>query len=147
MYQNPVLFPQQSNRESFVQTAQLFDDQTGDLITLVDGNGNALYEIYLEISPERNASYYLQNASPYYDAVGEPIISATLSQGSSATAPGVITIPDTGTITIQVPYTTMQSLRGGRTYAVYLRLEDTAGADARQLLIGRLPVFFGGMGS
>ena len=49
-------------------------------------------------------------------------------------------------IQIQIPYTIMQTLRGGRTYDVYLRLEDVAGNDARQLLIGKLPVQFGGHG-
>lgn len=58
-----------------------------------------------------------------------------------------ITIPDTGTIQVQIPYAVMQTLRSAKTYDVYLRLEDVANADARQLLIGKLPVAFGGHGT
>jgi hypothetical protein len=35
MYQNPVLFPQVTNREDFTQTVSLFDDDTGELLDLV----------------------------------------------------------------------------------------------------------------
>ncbi len=34
MYENPVLFPQISNRESWNQIVQIADDDTGDLIAL-----------------------------------------------------------------------------------------------------------------
>ena len=57
-----------------------------------------------------------------------------------------ISIPDTGTIQIQIPYTVVQKLNGGKTYDVFLRLEDAVNADARQLLIGKLPVYHGGRG-
>jgi len=153
MYNYPVLFQEISNRETWFQIFQICDDQTGDLIILTDANGNALYGIYLEISPPRRGGagdgcdgYYGTNG--YYSGVeGEPIIFLSLSQGSPANAAGSsITIPDVGTIQVQIPYTVMQKLRGSRTFNVYLRLEDTANADARQLLIGKLPVAFGGHG-
>jgi hypothetical protein len=41
----------------------------------------------------------------------------------------------------------MQTLRGGMTYNVYLRIEDTANSDARQILIGKLPISWGGHGT
>ncbi len=126
-----------------MQFVQICDDDTGDLISLIDGSGNPLYAVYLEISPPRhNGSGYgsggYGSQSSYYTDYGEPIIFASLAD--------YITIPDVGTIQIQIPYTVMQTLRGGRTYNVYLRVEDTVNADARQILIGKLPVAHGGRG-
>jgi hypothetical protein len=48
-------------------------------------------------------------------------------------------------IDIQIPKSVMKTLHGRNSYDVYLTIEDTAGDDGRQLLIGRLPVFNGGM--
>lgn len=146
MYQTPVFFPQISNRESWVPTIQIYDDDTGDLIALVDGNGNALYAITLEIRPPRRHGYNGVSPSPYYDSCdGEPIIYATLAQGASAAnSGGYIAIPDTGTITIQIPKSVMQTLRRTETYDVFLTLDDTANDDGRQILIGKLPVLWGG---
>jgi hypothetical protein len=139
MYQNPTLFPAVSNRETWLQIVQIADDETGDLISLTDSSGNPLYQVYLEISPPRNnRGYYGAVPSPYYDECGEPIIFASLAN--------YLSIVDTGTIQIQIPFTIMQTLRGGRTYDVFLRLEDVVDNDARQLLIGKLPVAFGGRG-
>jgi hypothetical protein len=140
MYEYPVNFPAISNRESWVWTAQIADDQTGDLITLTDGSGNPLYSIYLEISPPRHRhGHNGQFSSPYYDNdTGEPRILATLSN--------YLAIIDVGTIQVQIPYTIMQTLRRAETYDVFMRLEDVAGQDARQILIGNLPVHFGGHG-
>lgn len=156
MYEYPVLFPPMSNRESFVSTIQIADDQTGDLITLTDTLNNPLYAIFLEISPPRHHGRYGgQYSSPYYydNWTGEPRILATLSN--------YLSIPDTGTIQVQIPYTVIQTLRGGLTYDVYLRMESVGGdwngdfnsdfpadpIDARQLLIGKLPIHFGGHGT
>lgn len=141
MYEYPVLFPAISNRESWVLTVQIADDQTGDLITLTDGSGNPLYAIYLEISPPRRMHGHAGNySSPYYydNWTGEPRIFATLSN--------YLTIIDVGTIQVQIPYTVMQTLRRSETYDVFMRLEDVAGQDARQILNGKLPVHFGGHG-
>ena len=141
MYNFPVTFPAASNRESWVQSVQISDDETGDPITLTDSSGNALYEIYLEIAPPRGHGghgSYGGVSSSYYDECGERIIFASLAD--------YITLPDLGVIQIQIPYTIMQTLRGGRTYDVFLRLEDQADDDARQLLIGKLPIAYGGRG-
>ena len=140
MYQNPVLFPAISNRESWAQTVQIVDDQTGDLISLVDGSGNPLYGIYLEIRPaHRHGGYSGSLTSSYYDASGcDQIIFASLSD--------YISIVDMGTIDIQIPYTVMQKLHGNQTFDVFLRIEDAANNDARQLITGSLPIFHGGRG-
>ena len=124
-----------------MQIIQIFDDQTGDLISLTDASGNPLYAIYCEISPPRHGGaggWPSAYSYAWYDNDGQPLILASLAD--------YITIPDTGTIQVQIPYTVMQTLRGSKTYNVYVRLEDVANADARQILIGKLPVFFGGHG-
>jgi hypothetical protein len=112
------------------------------LISLTDQNGAALYQLYLEISPPRHHhgcdGGYGPYSSPYYGIEGEPLIFASLAD--------YISIIGNGTIQIQIPYTVMQKMHGGRTYDVYLRLEDAANDDARQLLIGKLPIAFGGRG-
>jgi hypothetical protein len=143
MYEYPIYFPAISNRETWLQIVQINDDQTGDLISLTDSNNNPLYQLYLEISPPRHHggggnSYGQPYSSSYYGCEGEPIIFASLAD--------YISIIDVGTIQIQIPYTVMQKMHGGRTYNVYLRLEDAANDDARQLLIGKLPIAFGGRG-
>ncbi len=147
MYENPTLFPQISNRESWVQTVQIFDDDTGDLITLTDNNDNALYAVTLEIRPSRSrGGFYGVPPTPYYDnGSGEPMIYSTLAQGSPAIKSGnYISIIDTGTINIQVPKSRMQTLRRSGTWDVFMTIDDTANDDGRQILIGKLPVFFGG---
>lgn len=138
MYENPVLFPLISNQETWFQIIQICDDQNGDPIVLLDSSGNPLYAIYCEISPPRDGreSHGGGYSNAYYGSYGEPIIFASLAD--------YITIPDVGTIQIQIPYTVMQTLRGTRTYNVYIRLVDEMSDDARQILIGRLPVAFGG---
>jgi hypothetical protein len=164
MYDFPTLFPAISNRETWLQTIQIADDNTGDLITLTDSSNNPLYQIYLEISPPRHhgggyGGYggYGPYSSPYYGNEGEPLIFASLAD--------YISIIDVGTFQIQIPYTIMQKMRGGRTYDVYLRLEGSTApgdfsldfgvdfsigpgnlGDARQILIGKLPIAFGGRG-
>lgn len=150
MYANPVLFPQISNRESWIQTVQIFDDDTGDLITLVDGNGNALYAITLEILfAHRDLGYSgcssYSGTSPWYGGDIDPVIYAQLAQGANAlTGGGYISIVDSGTINIQVPKSIIQSFRRNGTYDVFLTLDDTANDDGRQILIGKLPIFNGG---
>ena len=141
MYQNQVLFPEISNRETWLQIIQISDDDTGDLIALTDVNNNPLYSFYCEISPPRRSGYYNGSypSSQWYDDCGDVIVTAMLGT--------YITIVDVGTIQIQIPYTVIQSLRGGRTYNVYLRIEDIPNSDARQILIGRLPIAFGGLGT
>ena len=142
MYEQPVLFPAISNRETWLQLITIADDETGDLISLTDSNNNPLYEIYLEIVPPRGhyggGGPYGYSNSAYYGEGCDARIFATLAN--------YLSIPGTGMIQVQIPHTVMQTLRGGRTYDVFLRLEDQTDDDARQLLIGKLPVAFGGRG-
>jgi hypothetical protein len=93
----------------------------------------------LEISPPRDRGGYSGSySSPSYDYAGQALILATLAD--------YLTIIDVGTIQVQIPYTVMQTLRGGLTYNIYLRIVDAANVDARQLLIGTIPVVYGGHG-
>lgn len=146
MYENPALFPAISNRESWIQTVQIFDDDTGDLIALADGSGNCLYTVSLEIRPPCRSGYYGYPSSPYYDAgSSESIIFTTLSQGSPALNPGgYLIVPDNGTVSINIPKSVIQTLSVSETYDVFLTISDDANDDARQILIGKLPVLFGG---
>ena len=132
-----------------MQTVQVFDDDTGDLITLVDGSGNAAYSVTLEIRPEKEYSHGYSGVAPtpYYDSCdGEPVIYSQLTQGMPAANPGgYISIVDTGTINIQIPKSIMQTLRHtARMFDVFLTLDDPINDDGRQILIGKLPVLFGG---
>jgi hypothetical protein len=143
MYNYPVLFPAISNRETWFQIIQIVDDQTGDPITLTDENNNPLYGIFLEISPPEgglgDVPFGYPSSNAFYAGVGaESVIFASLEN--------FITIPDVGTIQVQIPFSVMHKLRGTRTYNVYLRIVDFTNDDARQLLIGKLPVAFGGRG-
>ena len=137
MYQNPILFPQISNRESWLQFVELADDDTGDPITLTDSNGNPLYVLTLEISragPHGDAGGY--GSWPWYDLGGySPIITATLAD--------YLSIPDVGIIQIMIPKSRMTTLCRG-TYNVYMTIDPNNIDDGRQLFIGRLPVFYGG---
>lgn len=138
MYQYPVLFRPVSNRESWNETVVISDDDTGDPITLTDNNNNSLYNITLEVLPQRGRGGWTGEwGSPYYDSgsAGEPIVYATLAN--------YITIVDVGTFQWSIPKSVMQTLRS-RTYDVYLTIDPINADDGRQLLIGRLPIAFGG---
>lgn len=150
MYQLPVLFDAISNRESWVQTVEVFDDETGDPIALQDASGNNYVQAYLEISPERHHGCWGNqiNQPVYYDFDGEPIITADLTN--------YLFIVEASILQIQIPYTVIESLHGGHTYNVYLRFvflpdfssdfstQFNVSNDARQILIGKLPVYYGG---
>lgn len=140
MYENPVLFPQVSNRESWNPVIQIADDDTGDLIALTDSNNNPLYAITLSIEPAHMPGVWGGFGSapgnfPYYDFPNDPIIQATLAN--------YISIVDTGTIQIAIPKSVMQTLRA-RTYDVFLTIDPVNADDGRQILIGKLPVLYGG---
>jgi hypothetical protein len=142
MYEYPISFPAVSNRETWFQIIQIVDDQTGDAIALTDSNNNPLYGIFLEISPPEEGhggfggGYASSNA--FYGVDGDAVIFASLEN--------FITIPDVGTIQVQIPFSVMHKLRGPRTYNVYLRIVDFTNDDARQIFIGKLPVAHGGRG-
>ena len=136
MYQNPTLFPQVSNRESWVQIFEIADDDTGEPITLTDAEGNPLYGISLEIDragPHGNTGGY--GVNPWYDWGNQTRILATLAN--------YITILDVGVFQVVIPKSVMQCLRRG-TYNVFVTIDPNNEDDGRQLLIGRLPVLFGG---
>ena len=137
MYENPVLFPAISNRESWIQIVQIADDDTGDLIDLTDSNNNPLYSLTLEITPARaQGDFGGYGPAPYYDDFGsQPLISATLAN--------YISIVDTGTVQIMIPKSMITMLRA-QTYDVFFTLDPNGDDDGRQLLIGRLPVLYGG---
>ncbi len=131
---NPVLFPQVSNRESWPQTVQLRDADTGELIALTDDDDDPLYSIALEIIPA-NRTRYSDGYSQRYEGDYSPTLSASLGNG--------IEIVGIGTIDINLTKPQMQTLRAA-TYDVYLVRTTLDGLEARQILIGRLPVLFGG---
>lgn len=132
-----------------MQCVQIYDDDTGDLIDLLDDDGNAAFAIALEIEPSHRHGYSgPPGPSPYYDWASEAVLHAYLAQGSAPQSAGNwLSIVDDGTINIQIPKSRMETLRRTGTYDVFLRIDDTANDDGRQILIGRLPVFAGGRGA
>lgn len=138
MYQNPTLFPAISNREAWQQIVKIADGDTGDLILLTDGLGAAAYAFALEImeAEPRGGNLSGYGSSPWLsDVSSPPEISASLAD--------YIAIVDTGTIHIQIPKSVINSLRP-TTYDVFLTISPVGEDDGRQLLIGRLPVLYGG---
>lgn len=146
MYENPVLFPQVTNRESWRQILQLADDDTGDLITLTDGNGNSLYTITLAVEPARprGGTGGYGDGSAYDGDACAALILQTLSAGSGVTSNPALSILDTGTVQIFIPKAQMQTLRGARTFDVFMTVYESDIDDGRQLFCGRLPVIYGG---
>lgn len=150
MYQNPTLFPQVSNRESWRQVIQISDDDTGEPIQLLNTDDDTLlYTLTLEIqraSPApHDMGYWLGGTTPpFYDDCDSPVITQTVLAGAanpSAVSP--LSIVDIGTIQIFLPKATFQTLRG-RSYDVYMTVYDADIDDGRQLFIGRIPVVYGG---
>lgn len=136
MFQNPTLFPQISNRETWLQIVQLADNDTRQLIQLNDDSGNPAYDVELEIieaSPRAGIMGYAP--SPWYDWDCAPIISASLDN--------YISIIDIGTLQIQIPKSVIRSLVA-KTYDVFMTISPIGEDDGRQIWIGRLPVLYGG---
>lgn len=119
-----------------MQIIEIVDADTGDAISLTDINNNPLYAIALEISPAQPRGHSGGfGTSPWYDDDCAPSLSASLAD--------YISIVDVGTIQIMIPKSKMQTLRG-RSYDVFLTIDPNGVDDGRQLLIGRLPVLYGG---
>lgn len=139
MYQNAVLFPEVSNRETWLAYRQFADNDTGELINLQDGSGNAAFNFTLEIvefSLPVSASGYGTPGWQFIDN-NVPLITGTLSN--------YLSLVDPNTIQIRIPKSVMATLRAPRTYDVYLTITDkTDSEDCRQVFIGRLPVPYGG---
>lgn len=117
---------------------QIRDADTGDAIALTDINNNPLYAIALEITPAQPRAHSIGwSTSPYYDDsdCDTPTISGSLAN--------YIAIVDVGVMLITVPKSAMRTLRSG-SYDVFLTIDPNGEDDGRQLLIGRLPVLYGG---
>jgi hypothetical protein len=150
MYQIPVLFPQVSARESWRQTVQIVDDDLNQPIQLLDGTNHFLYTVTLEIQKAEptphDIGFFLGGTTPpYYDDNDAPMITSTVISGAvnpAATQP--LSIVDIGTIQIFIPKAVFSTLRGGRTYDVYMTVYDPSIDDSRQLFVGRIPVMYGG---
>lgn len=103
----------------------------------------ATMTMQLEIRRIRNAGdgYGLDGYSDTYGEWGSvecnaPILSASIGNG--------ISIVDIGIIQIYFSETSMRSLGRGM-HSVASTLASSDGVDVRQLFLGRLPVFFGGV--
>jgi hypothetical protein len=133
MYQNPTLFPQVTNRETWNPTIGIYDDDTGLAIDLT----NITFQLEIRrIGPYRQ---FAGDGYAGYDQIGSysdcgPILSATLGNG--------LTVIDTGIVQVFFTETQMRSLEPG-TYAVSMTAND--GTITRQIFVGRLPVFYGGV--
>lgn len=142
MYQNPTLFPQITTRETWLQVVKLTDEDTGEAIALTDGAagaGNPVVTIKVELQRAEPRPAALNFGSGvYYDGPydAEPILSASIGSG--------VTIIDTGVFQIRFTKTQMQTLTPG-TYDVFMTIADVTDADdSRQIMLGRLPVLYGG---
>jgi hypothetical protein len=137
MYQNPTLLPAISNRETLLQVIQIADGDTGDLISLTDTNNVPVYDLELEIT-EAGPNWMTPDygISPVYFPTGRsPSITASLAN--------YISIIDVGTFQVQIPKSIIRTLRP-LTYDVFLTISPLGVDDSRQIMIGRLPVLYGG---
>jgi hypothetical protein len=137
VYQNPVLFPQLTNRESWTLPVQINDEDTDDPIALADDEGNPLVSIQFEV--RRTGHHHVSSGygSSFYDwGVGNegPALKASIGNG--------ITLLDTGVFQVYFSETQMRCLRRG-TYEVGCTLASLDGVDVRQLFRGRLPILDG----
>jgi hypothetical protein len=134
MYANPILFPQVTNRESWVPVIELRDDDTGDPIDL-----SGLTSIQLEVRIiGRSVGHWSTPMAPWYDDPPEayPILTASLGNG--------IAILDVGYFQVVFPETKMRTLKAG-TYRVGCVASDGSDQGTRQLFVAQLPVIDGGV--
>lgn len=135
MYAPSTQFPQYTNRESFTQTVLVADNDTGDPIDLTG------MSIQVEIRrASREGGYGLDGYGPNY-SVGAydwcaPILTASIGAG--------ITIVGVGAFQIYFSETQFRSLASGM-HSINATLKSADGIDVRQLFLGRLPIFFGGV--
>jgi hypothetical protein len=130
MYINPVLLPQVSNREDFLLTLSLYDDDANEPIDLTG------WTFQFEI--RRPGAQRFDGGYGWYADMGAVDVSPTLA----ASLGSGITVLDTGLLQILIPEARMKTLCP----ATYLAcLTATDGVNTRQLFIGRLPVLYGGV--
>lgn len=134
MYQPSTQFPQYTNRESFTQNVLLADNDTGDPIDLTG------VSIQLEIRRVRDHGSRSDGYGPNYslgsyDSCG-PILSASIGNG--------ITVVGVGVFQIYFSETQFRSLSPGM-HSINATLASADGIDVRQLFLGRLPIFAGGV--
>lgn len=126
-----VFFQPYSNREDFITTVGIYDDDTGAAINL----SGWTFEFEIRIPrPHFDSSGYI----PWFDFgtpfETTPLITASLGSG--------ITVLDTGILQILIPEATFRQLTA-HTYMACLT--GTNGTDTRQFFIGQLPVRYGGV--
>lgn len=130
MYQNPVLFPQVTNRESFAPFIGIYDDADGSPVNLSG------LTFQLEIRNSGLGSGQFSGAPYFSDVPGAPLLTASLGNG--------ITVVDIGVFQVVFSEIQMRGLRPG-TYSIACTVADGSAAGTRQLFIGRLPVLDGGV--
>lgn len=178
MYVDRLILKPVTNREDFVITVGIYDDDTGQPVdlqtyipptTLVSDTGDTLItdegviltfsgdpfsplaipsqpfavadsgttlglQFEIRSIPPRHASAGYITWVDYAYSDNEPILRASLGSG--------ITIIDIGIIQIEIMESIFRSLTAG-TYSVALTLTD--GFRTRQLFVGTLPVYWGGV--
>lgn len=135
MYQPQTQFPQYTNRESFTQLIGVYDDATGDAIDLSGCS------IQVEIRRDReHGGYGFDGYGPNYSIGAHdwcaPILTASIGKG--------VDIVDVGIFQLYFSETQFRSLSPGM-HSINATLTSADGADTRQLFLGRLPIFFGGV--
>lgn len=134
MYQPSLQFREYTNRESFTEIVLIADNDTGDPIDLTG------VSIQLEIRRIRREGGRLDGYGPNY-SVGAydwsaPILIASIGNG--------ITIIDIGVFQVYFSETQFRSLAHGM-HSINATLTSADGVDVRQLFLGRLPIFAGGV--
>lgn len=130
---SPVIFTQQTNRESFRQVIGLFDADTGDALDLSE----LTFDCEVRPLGVSVQSGYRDGGYANYNDVGiasQPIITLALGAG--------LTVLDLGLLEIAITATQMRSLCAD-TYGI--ALTASSDDDTRQVFLGRLPVLYGGV--
>ena len=136
MWQNPALFPAVTNRESVALSFSLYDDDTGELLDLT--GMTFAFEVRRPIPGM--GGVIGGGYSPYHD-IGNydnqgPVLSLSLGSG--------ITVPSTGVVQVDITAAQMRVLVPS-VYEVGFTVTSEDGLDTRQILLGKLPVLFGGV--
>lgn len=129
-----------TNRESWTLTVSIFDDDTGDPISLTDDSDNPVVSIQFEVRrprPVGGRGYAEGYGSAYYDfgSYGEgPILTAAIGNG--------ISLLDVGVFQVYFSETQMRALYP-LTWNVGCTLASLDGVDTRQVFRAKLPILDG----